>query len=304
MSEITHTQSAVDNAALPPSTSRFQLTRNQSQRLVLLVSYTILIIGALTMLLPFFWMVSTAFKPERGIFVMPPQWIPNPFTIENFERVWNNTNLPRAFLNSFFVAFVTTLGEVLTSTMAGFAFARLKFRGQNILFGILLSTLMIPGVVTLIPAFILFRTLGWVGTFNPLIIPILFGTPFAVFLSRQFFMTLPKELEDAAKVDGCNVFQIYWNIFLPLATPILATLFVLGFIARWNDYLGPLIYLSGSSPDNYTIPLELASLQSQYEQNWTLLMAGATLALAPIVVLFFAFQRYFIESIALTGIKG
>jgi len=212
-----------------------RLTRNQREGIAKLAAYLVLTLGAIAMLLPFFWMVSTSFKPERGIFVMPPQWLPNPFTVENYQKALESTTLTRSFLNSFYIALTTTIGEIFCSTLAGFAFARLKFPGRNTLFGVLLATLMIPGVVTLVPAFILFRTLGWVGTYNPLIIPVLFGTPFAVFLSRQFFMTLPAELEDAAKVDGCNMFQIYRYIFLPLATPIIATLFVLGFIARWND---------------------------------------------------------------------
>ncbi|MBE2272211.1 MAG: carbohydrate ABC transporter permease [Anaerolinea sp.] len=271
------------------------------------LSYALLIFFALVMLLPFFWMVSTSFKPERDVFVMPPEWIPANFTLENFETLLRPTqqvNLPRAFLNSFFVAMITTVGEVFTSTLAGFAFARLRFPGRQSFFILLLITMMIPGVVTMVPSFILFRILGWVGTYLPLIIPVLLGSAFAVFLSRQYFSTLPAELEEAAKIDGANMFQIYWSIFLPLSKPIIATLFVLGFIARWNDYLGPLIYLGAGRPEEFTIPLALASLQSFYTLKWTILMAGSTLALLPIVVLFFLFQRYFVESIAITGIKG
>lgn len=267
-----------------------------------IAAYALLIFGAIVMLLPFLWMVSTALKPETSIFVLPPEWIPSNATLFNFEQAWEIAQLPRGFLNSAFIAITSTIGEVFFATLAGFAFARMSFPGKNRLFGLLLATVTIPGVVTLVPAFILFTRLGWVNTWNPLIIPVLFGTPFAIFLARQFFATLPAELEDAGKVDGANWFQIYLLIFLPLARPIIATLFVLGFIARWNDFIGPLIYLR--SVELFPVPLLLARLDSMYEQNWTLLMAGSTLALLPILILFFFLQRYFVESVALTGIKG
>jgi multiple sugar transport system permease protein len=254
------------------------------------------------MLLPFFWMLSTSFKPERGIFTMPPQWIPNPITLENYEQVIERTRLVRSLLNSAFVALSSTFGEIITSTLAGFAFARMRFRGRNLIFGLLLATLMLPGVVMLIPTFILFRSLGWIDTFLPLIVPLFFGTAFAIFLSRQFFTSLPKDLESAAKVDGANYLQIYWHVFMPLARPLIATLFILGFMARWNDFLGPLIYLRTS--DLFTMPLMLAQLNSLYVQQWALLMAGSMIALSPVFILFILLQRYFVESVAASGIKG
>jgi multiple sugar transport system permease protein len=276
---------------------------NREQALLTkIVAYIILLIGAAAMIVPFLWMLSTSLKPETSIFILPPQWIPENLTFENYQRAWDIAMLPRGFANSAFIAISSTIGEVFTSTLAGFAFARMNFPGRNKLFGLLLVTMMIPGVVILVPAFILFTRIGWVNTWNPLIIPVLFGTPFAVFLCRQFFATLPADLEDAAKVDGANYFQTYLYIFLPLARPIVATLFVLGFIARWNDFLNPLIYLR--SVELFPVPLLLARLDSMYEQNWALLMAGSTLALLPIMILFFMLQRYFVESVAMTGIKG
>ncbi|MDX1993655.1 MAG: carbohydrate ABC transporter permease [bacterium] len=276
---------------------------NREQALLTkIVAYVILLIGVAAMIVPFLWMLSTSLKPETSIFILPPQWIPENLTFENYQRAWDIAMLPRGFANSAFIAITSTIGEVFTSTLAGFAFARMKFPGRNKLFGLLLVTMMIPGVVILVPAFILFTRIGWVNTWNPLIIPVLFGTPFAVFLSRQFFATLPADLEDAAKVDGANYFQTYLYVFLPLARPIVATLFVLGFIARWNDFLNPLIYLR--SVELFPVPLLLARLDSMYEQNWALLMAGSTLALLPIMILFFILQRYFVESVAMTGIKG
>ncbi len=277
--------------------------KREREQIARYVSYVILIVGSVAMLLPFFWMLSTSLKPERGIFTMPPQWIPNPLILDNYVNVWQKTDLARGMLNSTFIAVVTTAGEIFISTLAGFAFARMRFVGRNTFFALLLITMMIPAVVTMIPTFILFRYLGWIKTWLPLIVPLLFGSAFAVFLSRQFFMTMPRELEDAAKVDGCNFFQIYWHIFIPNAKPIIATLFVLGFIARWNDFLGPLIYLQGAT-DLYTVPLMLARLNSAYERQWSLLMAGSMIALAPIIAVFVLLQRYFVESVTMTGLKG
>ncbi|CAG0972923.1 L-arabinose transport system permease protein AraQ [Anaerolineae bacterium] len=286
-----------------PAVFHSRLGKQEQERIGRYAAYVILIVGSIVMLLPFFWMVSTSLKPERGIFTMPPQWIPNPLIFDNYVNVWQRTDLARGMLNSTIIALITTAGEIFISTLAGFAFARMRFVGRNTFFGLLLITMMIPGVVTMIPTFILFRYLGWIKTWLPLIVPLLFGSAFAVFLSRQFFMTMPRELEDAAKVDGCNFFQIYWHIFLPNAKPIIATLFVLGFIARWNDFLGPLIYLQGAT-ELYTVPLMLARLNSAYERQWALLMAGSMIALAPIILVFVFLQRYFVESVTMTGLKG
>lgn len=283
-------------------TRRWEIGKREQDIIARVAAYTILIAGAITMLLPFVWMLSTSFKEPRGIFVMPPQWIPDPFTFANYEQVWTRTDLARGFFNSVFIALTTTIGEIFASTLAGFAFARMRFPGRQRFFALLLITMMIPGVVTMIPAFILFRYLEWINTWYPLIVPLMFGTAFATFLSRQFFATLPRDLEDAAKVDGCNYFQIYLYIFLPLAKPIIATLFVLGVIARWNDFLGPLIYIR--SVDKFTIPLMLARLNSQYSTQWTLLMAGSVIAVMPVIIMFLFLQRYFVESVAITGIKG
>lgn len=291
-------QSQNTSSAVP----RFEFGQREKHRIFKLISYIVVSIGAFTMLLPFFWMLSTSFKPERGVFQMPPQWIPQPVTTEHYEEVWRVNNMARGMWNSFFVAFTSTAGEIFTSTLAGFAFARIRFRARNTLFALLLVTMMIPGVVTMIPAFILFRELGWLNSFRPLIVPLMFGTPFALFLSRQYFTGLPSELEDAGKVDGANFFQIYWRIFMPQAKPLVATLFVLGFMARWNDFLGPLIYLQRE--ELYTLPLLLARLNTLYIQKWSMLMAGSMIALLPILILFLLLQRFFIQSVAFSGLKG
>jgi len=282
--------------------SFFFLGNRQRELLTKIVSYAVLSVGAFTMLVPFFWMLSTSFKEPAGIFKMPPEWIPDPFTLENYVKIWQKTDLARGFANSMVIAVVSTVGEVFVSTLAGYSFARIRFPGRNVVFAMLLSTMMIPGVVTMIPAFTLFRYLDWIDSWKPLIVPLMFGSSFAIFLCRQFFATLPEELADAGKIDGANQFQIYWGIYLPQARPVIATLAVLGFIARWNDYLGPLIYVR--SAEKYPIALMLTTLNTMYEKQWTLLMAGSVIALIPIIVLFVSLQRYFVGSIALTGIKG
>ena len=261
-------------------------------------------LGALAFitLIPFFWMLSTSFKPARGLFVMPPKWIPDPLVLDHYIIIWQKTHLARGLLNSTFIALSTTVGEIATSTLAGFAFARMRIPAKGLLFSLLLLTMMIPGVVTLIPTFILFGKLEWIDTFYPVILPYLLGTPFALFLSRQFFSGLPRELEDAAKVDGASFFQIYRQVFMPQARPLVATLFVLGYLHRWNDFLGPLIYLR--SPEFQTVSVMLARLVDTYVQDWSVLMAGAMIALLPILVIFIVLQRFIIESVAFSGLKG
>jgi multiple sugar transport system permease protein len=274
----------------------------QWQQIGLVLAWIVLLLGAVTQLAPLLYMLSTSLKDQAGIFALPIRWLPDPIRWENYEQVWTRIALWRGFVNSFWIASVTTLSEVLVSALAGYAFARMRFPGRQAMFLLLLATMMIPGVVTLIPAFILFRWLGWINTYWPLIVPLFFGSAFATFLARQFFATLPVELEDAARIDGANPFQTFLYIFLPLATPIMATLAGLGFIARWNDYLGPLIYLS--SQEKFTIPLMLAQLNGLYERRWDLLMAGSVIAIAPIVLILLLMQKYFVESVATTGLKG
>jgi multiple sugar transport system permease protein len=297
----TRTANSVTTQPVAPARQMTQRRRN-GRHIGLLIAFLVLLLGAITQLAPLVYMVSTSLKDQQGIFSLPIRWIPNPIRWENYEQVWSRISLWRGFANSLLIAGTTTVTEVLISAAAGYAFARMKFPGRQAMFMLLLATMMIPGVVTLIPAFILFRWLGWINTFWPLIVPLFFGTAFAIFLSRQFFATLPNELEDAAKIDGANPLQTFWFIFLPLATPILATLAGLGFIARWNDYLGPLIYLSDQR--KYTIPLMLAQLNGLYERRWDLLMAGSVIAIVPIVIILLFMQKYFVESVATTGLKG
>jgi len=266
------------------------------------LAYLFLTAGALVMALPFLWMLSTSLKQQGMEFEMPPQWIPATFEWSNYQFVLAESDILLGFVNTLMIIFLPCLVGLFTSALAANAFARMQFPAKNLLFTLLLSTMMIPGVVTMIPTFILFKNIGWIDRWMPLIIPGMFGAAAAVFLLRQFFMSIPKELEDAAKVDGLNPFQTFIRIMLPLSKPALITQGLLSFLAGYNDYLGPLIYIN--SPEKYTLQLVLASFQGFYTSQWTYIMAGSVLALIPTLLIFFFAQKYFVEGITLTGMKG
>jgi multiple sugar transport system permease protein len=278
------------------------MTTQATSRLITGVSYVILTVGSIFMLFPFVWMLSTSLKDTQYILQFPPQWIPNPVNFQNYADIWTLVPLARGFLNSAFISVTGTIGVLIASSLAGFAFAKLHFPGRDKIFVVLLITLMIPGAILLIPQFILFRDLKWVGTYNPLIIPSFFGAVYETFFFRQFFRGLPNDLIDAAKIDGASIFTIYWRIAAPLSRPVFATLAVLAFMWRWNDYMGPLIYLQ--DPEMQTVPVLISSFQSQYITSYGLLMAASVLSILPIMILFFVLQRYFVEGIAMTGLKG
>jgi len=251
---------------------------------------------------PFYWMVSTSLKAPGHIYVNPPEWIPNPLYFANYPETWQKLPFGRFIQNSIVITVLATIGYLLSSTMAAYAFARLQFKGRDLYFALLLSTLMLPGQVTLIPQFILYKNLGWLDTFLPLIVPAFFGSAFYIFLLRQFFLTLPKDLDEAALIDGANRLQILWKIMAPLAKPALATVTVFSFIYNWNDFFGPLIYLTRQ--ENMTLAVGLQLFRGQYDTDYAHMMAGATVAIAPILIIFFIAQDFFVKSIALTGIKG
>ncbi|NTV52274.1 MAG: carbohydrate ABC transporter permease [Candidatus Firestonebacteria bacterium] len=259
------------------------------------------------MLIPFLWMISTSLKIPTEVFSMPPQWIPWPPQWINYVSAWAPKGLPETFntylKNTLIITFFNTLGAIVSSSFVAFGFARLKFKGRDFMFILLLGTMMIPVQVTMIPQFILFRSLGWIDTFLPLIVPNFFAiSAFNVFLLRQFFMTLPPELDEAALIDGCNYFDIYWRIIMPLSWPVVATIAVFSFVYNWNDFLNPLIYLNSSS--NFTLALGLQTFTTVYGSSYHLMMAASMLMLLPIIVVFFIGQKYFIEGIATTGLKG
>lgn len=259
-------------------------------------------IGGLIMAVPFLWMLSTSLKTPGAIFAMPPEFIPREITFENYIRVFTEADLLLGFRNTMIIIIPTTAIGIFTSSLAAFAFAKLNFPGRDKLFFALIATMMLPGIVTLVPQFILFRELGWLDTFKPLMIPGFFGAAMTVFFLRQFFMTIPNDLIDAAKIDGLSFFGIFRKIMVPLAKPAIVTQVILGLLAGYNDFMGPLIYLN--SPENFTLQLVLASFRGYYTSEWGLIMAGSVIALIPTLVAFFFAQKQFIEGIVMTGVKG
>ncbi len=266
--------------------------------------FIFLSISAVAFLLPLAWMISTSLKPKSQIFVYPLIWIPDPPMWSNYAKALNNPSFKfLLFLkNSLYYAVLSTIGIVLSCSLVAYAFARLRWWGRNFWFIVTLATLMIPYPVTMIPLYLLFSWIGWVNSFKPLIVPNFMGTAFFIFMLRQFFLTIPLDLSDAAKIDGASELRTYWDIVLPLAKPALATVALFTFLYCWNDFLGPLIFLTDGK--KYTLAVGLAAFRGQYRTQWDLMMAASTVVTAPIVIVFFFAQRQFIEGITLTGMKG
>ncbi|MGC4938843.1 carbohydrate ABC transporter permease [Kribbella sp. DT2] len=265
--------------------------------------YLLLVAGAIPTLLPLIWLVRSALMNSGQIFVSPPQWIPKPFAWDNFTGALTQVPFARYFLNTLIIEAGVLIGTLLSCSLAAFSFARLRWKHKNLVFGLLMSGVMLPYAVTLIPTFLFWQKIGMVNTYVPLVLPSFFGTAvFNIFLLRQFFLSIPYELDESAYIDGASPFQVYWRIILPLSKPALAVVGVFTFLGVWNDYLGPLIYLNDS--DKYTLAMGLASFQGTYTAQWGYLMAAAAVVLLPIVVLFAFAQKYFVEGIALTGLKG
>lgn len=264
--------------------------------------YTVLMVLAAIFMIPLYWMFSTALKSPQQTFAIPPEWVPAPPQWNNFARVFEEVPFGRFYLNTFFLAFVNIVGHLVSVTLVAYGFARLRFPGRNLLFLIMLSTLMIPYQVTLVPRFILFSKLGMINTYWPLTLPAFTGSPFLIFLVRQYMMSIPFDLDEAAYIDGANRFDVFWRIILPLTRPALMLVIVFTFIDVWNDFLQPLIYLN--DPDLFTVSLGLSFFQGARETNWNLLMAGSVLAMIPPLVLFFFAQKQLIGGISVEGLKG
>jgi multiple sugar transport system permease protein len=273
--------------------------------------HLILVLICTSAAIPFFWMLSTSFKTLQSAMTFPPQFIPKPFVPQNYSDIITNPN--SKFLlwtrNTLIIAALSVAGTTISSAIVAYGFAKIKFRGRGVLFGIMLATMMIPFPVTMVSLFVLFRYLGdwtgipWLGTFKPLWVPAWFGSAFNIFLLRQFFVTIPMELSEAARIDGCSEFAIFWRIILPLSRPALSVVALFSFMGAWNDFLGPLIYLQ--RPDQFTLALGLQSFQSQVGgTQWNQLMAASVLVILPVLVLFFLTQKTFVEGISTTGIKG
>jgi multiple sugar transport system permease protein len=262
----------------------------------------VLIVAGLAFLVPFLWMVSTSLKDDQHIFIFPPQWIPDPVVFANYARAVRYIPYGLYLTNTLTISILATIGTVFSCALVAYSLSRLEWPGRDVLFLLTLATMMLPYAVTLIPLFIVFKTLGWINTFLPLIVPHYFGGAFSIFLLRQFFLTIPYDLSDAARIDGANEFGIFWRIILPLTRPALATVALLQFLAQYRDFLGPLIYLTDST--KYTLSIGLTQYSSQHNTEWALLMAASVIMVTPVIVLFFFTQRTFVQGITLGGIKG
>lgn len=293
------TSTVVESAAHPQSTYV-----NWGEILRKIVVYGLLVFLSAVFLFPLFWMITTALKTETQIFRWPPQWFPDPIQWSNFGEALGNPLLPfgRFVINTLIIEAGVLSGRLISCTLIAYGFAKIRAPGKNILFTILLATLMLPRAAILIPEYILFNQFGWINTFLPLIVPSWFGEAYAIFLMRQFFMTIPNELEEAARIDGATTLQIIWKIIVPLSVPVLSVIAILTFKDNWNDFLGPLLYLSDSS--KYTVAVGLAYFNGQYDVKMNLLMAASVTMMLPIVILFIFAQRAFVEGISLTGLKG
>jgi multiple sugar transport system permease protein len=293
------------STVLPQSNIADDQSGHQSrawQHIGQIAALIVLVAGAITMLVPLLWMVSTSLKTLVEANAFPPQWIPAEPQWSNYRELFEQVPFARFIFNSFKVSLLAVLGQLVTTSMAGFVFARLQFRGRELLFLLLLVTLMIPPQVTLIPQYLIFRELGWVNTHLALIVPFWFGGAFGTFLMRQFFLTIPQDLVDAAKLDGCTPWRMYWQIFLPLSVPALAALAVFIFLERWNDLLGPLIYLN--DVDLMTVTIGISYFLGQYYADTPLLMAASCISVLPTIVVFTVAQQYFIQGVVLSGLKG
>lgn len=275
---------------------------SRTERIKKLVVHILLIVVGIFFLLPFIWMLSTSLKSDQQVLINPPVWIPNPIKWGNYQRAIDYIPFFRYMGNTTYIAVLDVLGTVIACPMVAYGLSRLKWKGRDALFFITIAVMMIPQEVTMVPTFILFNKLGLVGTYIPLYIQSLFGRPFMIFLLRQFFMNLPRDLEDAARVDGASELRIYSRIVLPLVVPGILTVALFRFMNSWNDFLGPLLYLSDET--RYTLSIGMQMFTTQYKTEWSLLMATALMITLPVMLVYFIVQKRFIEGITFSGIKG
>lgn len=297
----------VNELISPKSTA--DVTRKRSKKsvrkkVISFFRHAILLIVTVIFLLPFYWMLMSSLKENTMVFSNPIVWFPHPLRWQNYPEALNYPGFPflKFLWNSTYYAGGVTIGTVISCSLAGYAFARLRYPGRDLIFSITIGSLMIPGIVTFIPVFLLFKNLGWLGSYKPLIVPAFFGNAFFIFMMRQFFAAMPEELADAGRVDGAGEFVIFWRIMLPLVRPALLVMAVFTFLWTWHEFFGPLIYLS--QQDQYPLSLGLYAFRARRTTEWGLMMAGASLTTFPLVILFFFAQRYFLEGIKMTGLKG
>ena len=267
-----------------------------------LLLHLILVSFAFLFVIPLLWVFSTSLKRAGQVFILPVQWLPSPAQWDNFREIFEILPLSSFIKNSAFVTVLGTLGSVVSSLVVGFSLSRLRWPGRDLVFGLLIMTMLLPGIVTLIPTFIIFNKLGWVNTLYPLWVPSWFGGAFYIFLMRQFMTGIPREMDEAARLDGASSFRILWQVVAPLCGSAIITVALFSFLAHYNDFMTPLIYLSTN--EKFTMPVGLQWYQGRYGQSWQLVMAAATVSVAPVIVLFFVAQRHFVQGIAMTGVAG
>jgi multiple sugar transport system permease protein len=285
------------------STMRGMGDQRVQRRLSVGLALSLLLIGALPMVLPLVWMVSNSLKTDAEARMPVPTIIPQHALWANYPQALDKMDFWNALANTVVITSVCVVGQIISCSLVGFGFARFRFRGKNALFLIMLSTMMLPAQVTMIPVFMLFRAVGWIDTFWPLMIPAWLASPFFVFMFRQFFSQIPEELVEAARIDGASNWTIYWRMMMPLSGPVTAIVAIYTFMGTWNDFLGPLIYLN--SPQNRTLALGLDAFNGAYGiTDANLLMAASAVTMLPCIVIFFACQRYFVQSVAMTGLKS
>ena len=296
MSELT--------SAIRPGTSERTQTVRVSSVVWKVTMYTLLVVLSLSFLFPLLWMLSTSVKDTAQTYHVPPIWIPWPMRFQNYPEALVAQPFGLFFLNTLKYALFSAIGAVLSSSLVAYGFSRIRWKGRDVLFFLCLCTMMIPFQVRMIPLYLVFRDLRWLNSYNPLIVPTFLGSAYYIFLLRQFFMSIPHELSEAARIDGAGEAMIFWRVILPLAKPALAVVALFQMIDAWNDFLGPLIYLN--QPDMFPVSLGLQRFQGQFVEKlaWPYLMAASTVVILPVVIVFFFAQRTFIEGIAVSGIKG
>lgn len=271
-------------------------------RLSTVLLHIILLLGACIMALPFIWMLLSSLKDLSQVFIVPPKWIPDPFVWSNFKTSLTALPFGKAYFNSFYINVIVVASQLFTCSMAAYAFAKIRFPFREPLFVLFLATMMVPGQVTIIPLYLMMKSIGWLDSHLSIIVPAALFNAFGVFLLRQFFRGIPKEMEEAAIVDGANRWTIYARIMLPLVKPALSALGIFTFLGMWNSFFYPLIFLN--TPEKFTVPMMLNLYRGMYSTDWTLMMAGASIALIPVLIVYIIGQRYIIEGVTLSGIKG
>jgi multiple sugar transport system permease protein len=307
MSEAAVQSSAVvEPGALPTSEAVPWSRLTPGQRAGRVLTYAVVLAGAVIFALPFLWMVSTSLKTDNQVFAFPPQWIPTEFSLDGYLEPWRNLPFPTFYRNTAIITFVAITARLLSASLVAFAFARMRFRGRGFLFLLVLSVIMLPGQVTLIPLFRSWSELGFVDTFVPLTVPAFFAGEgagaFTVFLLRQYMLTIPFDYDDAAKIDGASWFRIWWNIVLPLAGPAIGVAAIFQFTGEWNAFLEPLIYLR--TEENFTVQLGLNALNGRFSLEYQQTMAQTIISLIPVLLVFFFAQRRFVQGIVVSGVKG